>query len=114
MQDLNSLETELLAAVGSAQDLAALDAVRVAALGKKGSVTELLKGLGALSPDERRGAGAAINLLKDKIGGAIDAHDPICFRRFSERLQQSRSSAAVTLINRLLLDPWLGLNLGLA
>jgi len=73
MQDLNSLETELLAAVGSAQDLAALDAVRVAALGKKGSVTELLKGLGALSPDERRGAGAAINLLKDKIGGAIDA-----------------------------------------
>jgi len=73
MQDLNSLETELLAAVGSASDLAALDAVRVAALGKKGRVTELLKGLGALSPDERRSAGAAINLLKDKVGAALDA-----------------------------------------
>ena len=73
MQDLHSLETELLAAVSGAGDLAALDAVRVAALGKKGSVTERLKGLGALSPDERRGAGAAINVLKDKVGAAIDA-----------------------------------------
>jgi phenylalanyl-tRNA synthetase alpha chain len=73
MQDLNSLETELLAAVSGAGDLAALDAVRVSALGKKGSVTDLLKGLGALSPDERRSAGAAINVLKDKVGAAIDA-----------------------------------------
>ena len=52
--DIASLETELTAAVQAAADEAALEAVRVAALGKKGSVSELLKGLGAMSAEERQ------------------------------------------------------------
>ena len=71
MTDLSNLEAELSAAVAGAADLAALDAVRVAALGKSGSISELLKTLGAMSPDERRERGPLINGLRDRIGAAI-------------------------------------------
>jgi len=72
MADLSKLESELLAQVAGAADEAALEAVRVSALGKKGSVSELLKGLGALSPDERKTEGAKINALRDRITAALD------------------------------------------
>ena len=54
MTDIAALQSEILAAVAGAADEAALEAVRVAALGKKGSVSELLKPLGAMRPDERK------------------------------------------------------------
>ena len=57
MTDLTKLEAELAAAVTAAPDVAALEAVRVAALGKSGSISDLLKTLGAMSPDERREQG---------------------------------------------------------
>ena len=71
MTDLTQLEADLAAAVTAASDVAALEAVRVAALGKSGSVSDLLKTLGAMSPDERRERGPAINGLRDRIAGAI-------------------------------------------
>ena len=67
MSDLSALRSETLAAVASAPDEPALEAVRVAALGKKGSISALLATLGKMSPDERRTAGAAINALKDEV-----------------------------------------------
>jgi phenylalanyl-tRNA synthetase alpha chain len=73
MSDIAKLETELLAAVSSAKDEAALEALRVSALGKSGSVSALLKTLGAMTPDERKEKGPVINGLKDKIGAAIAA-----------------------------------------
>jgi len=73
MTDLTKLEVELSAAVAGAPDAAALEAVRVAALGKSGSISELLKTLGGMSPDERRAQGPAINGLRDRIGAAIAA-----------------------------------------
>ena len=51
---LAALETETLAQVHAAADEAALEAVRVATLGKKGSISEQMKALGAMSPDERK------------------------------------------------------------
>ena len=51
---LDTLERETLAQVNAAADEAALEAVRVAALGKKGSISEQMKGLGAMSPEERK------------------------------------------------------------
>ena len=72
MTDLPTLERDTLAAIGAAADEAALDAVRVAALGKKGSVSALLATLGRMAPDERREHGAAINALKDSVAGAIE------------------------------------------
>ena len=71
MTDLSSLEAELGAAVAAAADLQALDAVRVAALGKAGSISNLLKSLGAMGPDERRTAGPAINGLRDRATALI-------------------------------------------
>src|SRR5436190_18438713 len=73
MTDLTKLEAELSAAIAAAPDLAALDAVRVAALGKSGSISELLKTLGQMSPDERRERGPQINGLRDPVGVAIAA-----------------------------------------
>jgi phenylalanyl-tRNA synthetase alpha chain len=72
MSDLGALEQTLLAQIAGAADEAALEAVRVSALGKKGSVSELLKGLGAMSPEERKEQGAKINALRDRISGALD------------------------------------------
>jgi len=71
MADLERLESELQAQIAAANDEAALETVRVAALGKKGSVSELLKTLGSMSPDERKTMGPLINGLKAKIGDAI-------------------------------------------
>jgi len=67
------LEQDILGQVAAAADEAALEAVRVAALGKKGAISERMKSLGAMSPDERREAGAALNLLKDRIAEALSA-----------------------------------------
>src|SRR5262249_50128819 len=58
-------------AIAAASDEAALEAVRVGALGKKGSVSELLKTLGAMTPDERKEKGPLINGLKDRVTEAI-------------------------------------------
>ncbi|WP_394763290.1 phenylalanine--tRNA ligase subunit alpha [Phenylobacterium sp.] len=71
MTDLSKLEADLSALITGAADVADLEAVRVAALGKSGSISDLLKTLGAMSPDERREQGPAINGLRDRIGGAI-------------------------------------------
>ena len=73
MKDLESLVSRALADIGRCDDLAALDAARVSALGRKGSVTELLKGLGSLPAEERRVAGSAINDAKDRILAALEA-----------------------------------------
>ncbi|WP_425907343.1 phenylalanine--tRNA ligase subunit alpha [Nitrobacter sp. TKz-YC02] len=73
MADIEILEQELTGAVDNAGDEAALEAVRVAALGKNGAVTALLKTLGAMSPDERKTRGASINMLKDRVAAVINA-----------------------------------------
>jgi len=73
MADLKRLEDEALAAIGAARDDAALEAVRVAALGKKGSISELLKTLGTMTPDERKKKGPLINGLRDRFSEALTA-----------------------------------------
>jgi phenylalanyl-tRNA synthetase alpha chain len=73
MQDAASLRDELIGAVAAADGLDALEGIRVSALGRKGRITEMMKGLGALDPDQRREAGQALNLLKDEVANAIDA-----------------------------------------
>jgi phenylalanyl-tRNA synthetase alpha chain len=73
MTDTSSLERQILESVASASDEAALEAVRVAALGKKGSISELLKSLGGMSPEERKTNGPAFNTLRDRVTEAIAA-----------------------------------------
>ncbi|MBV1692833.1 MAG: phenylalanine--tRNA ligase subunit alpha [Hyphomicrobiales bacterium] len=71
--EMKSLESVLLADIASAADLAAIEQVRVAALGKKGRISELMGQLGKLPADERKAFGAAVNALKGVVSDAIDA-----------------------------------------
>jgi phenylalanyl-tRNA synthetase alpha chain len=71
MSDIVGLEEEILGAITAASDEAAIESVRVAALGKNGSVSALLRTLGAMTPEQRKEQGPLINGLKDKIGAAI-------------------------------------------
>jgi phenylalanyl-tRNA synthetase alpha chain len=73
MTDIQALEQQILSAVAVAADEAGLEAVRVAALGKKGSVSELLKSLGAMSPEERKENGPKFNSLRDRTASALAA-----------------------------------------
>ncbi|MCX5520554.1 phenylalanine--tRNA ligase subunit alpha [Kaistia defluvii] len=73
MSDLELLERDIRAAIDGASDEAAIETIRVAALGKKGSVSERLKGLGAMTPEERKVMGPALNGLRDRVAEALTA-----------------------------------------
>jgi phenylalanyl-tRNA synthetase alpha chain len=73
MDKVTELRETLLKAVDAAADGAALDQARVAALGKKGAITGMMKSLGGMDPDERRTMGQALNTVKDEVAAAIDA-----------------------------------------
>ena len=73
MSDLESLTRKLLQRIAGSGDLQALEAARIEALGKKGSITAQLKLLGGLPPEERKAAGARINTAKQQLTEAIDA-----------------------------------------
>ena len=78
---LDDLKSELISQVNDAADLDALEAARVSALGKKGRVTELMKGLGAMSPDERREMGQALNRLPKAARARVACEDGDAARR---------------------------------
>jgi len=71
--DIAALQESLLADVAGAETIAALEDVRVAALGKKGRITAEMKGLGQLEPEQRKEAGQALNLVKTAVASAIEA-----------------------------------------
>ena len=71
MENLEALTQQALAAVSEAQDVAALDQVRVQFLGKKGEITSLMKNLGSVAPEDRPKMGAIINEAKDQVENAI-------------------------------------------
>ncbi len=71
MSELESLEREALARIAAAGDEAALEASRVDLLGKKGSISEALKTLGAMSPDDRKLKGPIINGMRDRVAAAL-------------------------------------------
>ena len=73
MTEIETLKGELLAAVAAATDLAALEAVRLDALGKKGRISVQLKTLGGLEAKLRKQTGQALNLVKDEVAEAISA-----------------------------------------
>lgn len=73
MQQLEALIAQALAQADKADDLTALDAVRVEYLGKKGLMTQQMQTLGKLSAEERPAAGQAINKAKQAITQAINS-----------------------------------------
>ena len=93
--DLEALKTATDAALAAAADLRAWDAVRIAVLGRNGSLTGLLRDLGKTPPEQRRERGAALNRLKDALTAAIESRQdrdwrtprwtPVCCRSGSTR-----------------------------
>ncbi|MCZ8318896.1 MAG: phenylalanine--tRNA ligase subunit alpha [Lysobacteraceae bacterium] len=77
MSDVQTLTTTALADIAAATTLEALEALRVALLGKSGSITAQLKALGALPPDERKAVGEGINKARDAIGEALAARKAV-------------------------------------
>src|SRR5688500_605334 len=72
-QTLETMRIDLLARIAGAGDLAALETERVAALGKQGAVTALLKTLGGMTPEERTEQGPLIHALREAVTEAIAA-----------------------------------------
>jgi phenylalanyl-tRNA synthetase alpha chain len=72
-----SLEQDILNSISAASDEAAVEAIRVSVLGKKGSISEQMAGLGKMAPEERKAAGAALNVLKDTISNALAARKAV-------------------------------------
>lgn len=70
---LDQLRGALLEDVSKAENLEALDSVRVAALGKKGRITAEMKNLGGLDPEARKQRGQELNQLKGEVAEAINA-----------------------------------------
>jgi phenylalanyl-tRNA synthetase alpha chain len=71
MSDLQTLEDQIRADIAAAGDEAALEAVRVSTLGKKGSVSALLATLGRMTPEVRKSQGPLFNGLRDRVTEAI-------------------------------------------
>jgi phenylalanyl-tRNA synthetase alpha chain len=70
--DLATLERALAQEIAAAGDLAAIERVRIAALGKKGRIPELMARLGTLPADQRKSFGQSVNSLKQRIGEALE------------------------------------------
>ena len=77
MSEIESLAGQALADIAAAQSPDALEALRVALLGKQGSVTAQLKQLGVLPADQRKAVGEAINLARDAISAALAARKDV-------------------------------------
>jgi phenylalanyl-tRNA synthetase alpha chain len=72
MENLEALTQQALAAVAAAEDVAALDQVRVQYLGKKGEISALMKNLGNVAPEDRPKIGAVINEARDQVQTALN------------------------------------------
>jgi phenylalanyl-tRNA synthetase alpha chain len=99
LADLTVLTAQALSEIAQCGELAALEEVRVRWLGKKGTLTEQLKSLGALSAAERPAAGARINAAKEQVQGAIEARRAELARADIER-QLARGRIDVSLPGR--------------
>jgi phenylalanyl-tRNA synthetase alpha chain len=71
MSDVEQLQSDLLAEIAGSGDLAAVEAIRVRALGKQGVVTGLLKTLGGMTPEQRQSEGPRIHGLREAVTAAL-------------------------------------------
>ncbi|MFC0338565.1 phenylalanyl-tRNA synthetase, alpha subunit [Kushneria avicenniae] len=81
MEHLSTVVATAVEAIDAAEDIRALEEIRVHYLGKKGEVTALLKGLGKLPAEERPAAGEVINQARQKIEAALEARRTVLEER---------------------------------
>lgn len=103
MRNVEKLGETIAAAIAAANGLEALEAVRIDALGKQGSVSALLKSLGAMTPEQRQTDGPRINGLREAVAGALAERKAaleataLNARLAAERLDMSLPVAAMSL-----------------
>ena len=92
MSEITDIENDILSDIDTARSEAELEAVRIAALGKKGTISERMKTLGAMAPDERQQMGPLLNGLKNRVTERLAArrlelrHAAIALRLEQERV----------------------------
>jgi phenylalanyl-tRNA synthetase alpha chain len=90
-QNLEELEGTLLARIDAANDDASLEAVRIEALGKQGAISQLMRTLGQMSPEQRQAMGPKLNGLKDRVTEAILAKKAAMAEAALDRQLQSEA-----------------------
>ena len=96
MTDIAELETSIRSDIEAASDEAALEAVRVGSLGKKGSISDVMKTLGKMSDEERKVQGPALNALKASITDAINERKEV-LKRAAMEIRLASEKTDVTL-----------------
>jgi len=96
MDNLKALEDELRGDIESAEDLRSLDEARVAALGKKGRVSLMMRELGQMPPERRKEAGQALNALRQRLEDAVETRrSALEEAALAERLATERADVSL-------------------
>jgi phenylalanyl-tRNA synthetase alpha chain len=99
MDDIEKLRDEVLREIGEAGSPEVLEAIRVAALGRRGRLTLLMRGLGELDPEARRAAGAALNVVRDEIAAALsEAGDKLRRAALADRLAGEHADVSLPVL----------------
>jgi phenylalanyl-tRNA synthetase alpha chain len=85
-EQITQVQSDALARIQDAQDLDALEAVRVDVLGRKGSLAQFSKDFGKLTPEQRASAGKALNAAKQGLESAFEARQ----QAFAQQVLESR------------------------
>ncbi|MBD8499851.1 phenylalanine--tRNA ligase subunit alpha [Paenibacillus arenosi] len=88
---LEALRTEALAMLEQVQDVQQLNDLRIKYLGKKGALTEILRGMGSLSAEERPVIGQVANVVRDSIEGRLQELQEAFIREETERKLQAET-----------------------
>jgi phenylalanyl-tRNA synthetase alpha chain len=99
MDEIKKLKKELASLIEEASDLESLEQARIAALGKKGRITSLMKTLGDMTPEDRRATGQELNALKDEIAALIKSREE-ALKRQELDVKLAREKIDVTLSPR--------------
>ena len=99
MEEINRLRDDIRREIREAASPEGLEAIRVAVLGRRGRLTELMRGLGALAPEARREAGAALNTAKDEITAALaEAAEQLGRAARTQRLAGERADVTLPVL----------------
>lgn len=91
MENFDKIKADLLLQIKNAGDVKTLEEIRVTVLGKKGTITEMMKNLGTLSGEERIETGKLLNVMKNEVVTALDAAKEIMeSRELDAKLQQEK------------------------
>ena len=98
MAELETLEKDIISSIKEAADLKSLEEIRVGAVGKKGSISALMSGLGKMPPEERKSFGQAVNKVKQAVTSELESRKEELERiALNERLETEREDVTLPL-----------------